>query len=79
MLSAALDSSEPVVTEGQSFRGCSDHVHLYIHGRSSYRHDPRFKQPSNFYLAIMLFLTWFDRRIKRSRLPYQIAQVTLNR
>jgi hypothetical protein len=23
--------------------------------------DPRYKQPTNFYLAIMLFLTWYDR------------------
>lgn len=27
--------------------------------------DPRYKQPTNFYLAIMLFLTWYDRRETR--------------
>lgn len=37
--------------------------------------DPRFKQPTNFYLAIMMFLTWYDRRIRRGCLPYQKVQV----
>lgn len=30
--------------------------------------DPRYKQPTNFFLAIMLFLTWHDSRILRSKL-----------
>lgn len=33
--------------------------------------DPRYKQPTNFYLAIMLFLTWYDGRIRRSSLRLQ--------
>ncbi len=33
--------------------------------------DPRYKQPTNFYLSIMLFVTWYDSRTRRSsrRLP----------
>jgi len=27
--------------------------------------DPRYKQPSNFYLAIMMFLTWYSRYTKQ--------------
>jgi hypothetical protein len=30
-----------------------------------YSDDPRYKQPTNFYLAIMLFLTWYDKRMRR--------------
>lgn len=29
--------------------------------------DPRYKQPTNFYLAILLFLTWYDKRIRKPR------------
>lgn len=28
------------------------------------RNDPRYKQPTNFYLSLMLYLVWYDRRIK---------------
>ena len=33
--------------------------------------DVRYKLPTNFYLAIMLFMTWYDRRIGRSSLRVQ--------
>lgn len=30
--------------------------------------DPRYKQPTNFYLALMLFLTWYYSQIRRDNL-----------
>lgn len=33
--------------------------------------DPRYKQPTNFYLTIMLFLTWYDDLMnRRAGIPY---------
>jgi len=33
--------------------------------------DPRYKQPTNFYLAMMLFITWYDRRKLRQAIGVQ--------
>ena len=50
--------NELFLTAGVMFLGCF--VAVVITGN-----DPRYKQPTNFYLAIMLFLTWYDRRKTR--------------
>lgn len=42
--------------------------------------DPRYKQATNFYLALMLFMTWYDSRIQRSGFRvYRIGRIEMQR
>lgn len=42
-----------------------------------YANDPRYKQPTNFYLLLMLFLTWYDSRKGREAMGVSEGQVEL--